>query len=299
MKPQPAKAPEWTILKTLEWTTSHFQSNGIDSPRVTAEILLAHVLSLQRIDLYLRYDQPLSIAELTAFKALLRRRLGREPVAYIVGSKEFWSLELSVTPDVLIPRPDTECIVEAGLAWLPATEAERPSDVLELGTGSGAIILALASERPHSRYFATDVSRQAIKIAARNAASNGLADRVCFFVANWLDAIRRGAGRFDLIVANPPYIPTAVIETLEPEVRQFEPRQALDGGKDGCLALAHIMREAATMLRPGGGLLLEMGYDQGEQMMEIARGMGVYEDVSVRKDYGGNDRVVQMRRALR
>jgi len=294
MEPQPKRAPEWTILKTLEWTTSYFKSHHIESPRIAAEILLAHVLSLRRIDLYLRYDQPLGQAELAAFKSLIRRRVQREPAAYIVGSKEFWSMELAVTKDVLIPRPDTECLVEAGVNWL-ANEG-RPQRVLELGTGSGAIVLALAKECPGHLFFASDISTKALTIAQCNAAANGLAGRVHFFAADWMNAIHRKKEPFDLILSNPPYIPTETVKTLEPEIFRYEPRQALDGGPDGCSALARIVEQAPGVLRSGGGLLLEMGFDQRSRMMEIGDDVNCYEEISILKDYGGNDRVAQLRR---
>lgn len=293
MEPQPKRVPDWTILKTLEWTTSYFKSNHIDSPRIAAEILLSHALSLRRIDLYIRYDQPLAQAELTAFKSLIRRRVQREPAAYIVGTKEFWSMDLSVSGDVLIPRPDTECIVEAGINWL--AEEGRPCRVLELGTGSGAIVLALAKECPGHHFFASDISIKALAIAQGNAVANGLAGRVHFFASNWMDAVHRGKQSFDLILSNPPYIPTEIIDTLAPEICRYEPRQALDGGPDGCSALAHIVEQARGVLHSGGGLLLEMGFEQRSSIVEIAKKASCYEDIAILKDYGGNDRVAQLR----
>jgi len=161
--------PDWTIIKILQWTTSYFRSNEIDSPRSTAEILLAHTLGLKRIDLYLRYDQPLVRSELNSFRVLIKRRINREPVAYIVGIKEFWNMELSVAGDVLIPRPETECLVEEALSALSKDSFYSPKRVLEVGTGSGAIILALALEEPDHDYFASDISVKAVFASFKNA----------------------------------------------------------------------------------------------------------------------------------
>ena len=172
------RKPEWTILKLLGWTTAYFQSKSIDSPRADAEILLAHALNVKRIDLYLQHDQPIFGRELSRYRSMITRRVAREPVAYIVGAKEFWSMEFSVSSHVLIPRPETEILVQEALSLLgePAgsSEAFAPSLVLEIGTGSGAVILALAKERPGHRFFASDLSLAAIKIAKRNAAEHHL-----------------------------------------------------------------------------------------------------------------------------
>ena len=168
------KPPEWTIIKLVQWTTTYFDNHGIDSPRATAEILLAHVLNTKRIDLYLRYDQPLIPAETERFKALIKRRLNREPVAYILESKEFWSMVLRVTRDVLIPRPETECLVEKSLEMLALDSNMKSKLILELGTGSGAVILALASENPRHSYWATDISINAVRVARQNAIQNEL-----------------------------------------------------------------------------------------------------------------------------
>lgn len=296
MKRRPtSQTPEWDISKILKWTTDHFAANRIDGPRTDAEILLAHTLGCRRIDLYLNYDQPLSQDERSAFKSLVKRRLQREPVAYIVGTKEFWSLDLQVNPAVLIPRPDTECIVEAALAALPGGEDGTGQHVLELGTGSGAIVIALASERPQSRFYASDQSLDALAIAQQNAIQNKVSERIDFFCADWLLGTSPAAS-FDMIVSNPPYIATAEISQLLPEVAQYEPRAALDGDADGLAALRHIIGCADSWLRPGGWLLLEIGYDQRMRVEAMAGESGHYVDVHFRRDYGGNDRVVSMRR---
>ena len=292
--------PEWTIIKLLEWTTSYFKSHDIDSPRSTAEILLAHVLKLKRIDLYLRYDQPLYINELSKFKVLIKRRVEREPVAYIVGVKEFWSMDFAVTKDVLIPRPETECLVEAALALLPQGNAsdsnQSPKSILELGTGSGAVILAIASMRPKPVYFASDRSVKAIRLARQNSKRHGLDTAVNFFCGDWFTPLNRQKKRFDMILSNPPYIPTQVIGRLMPEIYKYEPISALDGDKNGLFCLRHIINTAHGYLNPEGSLLLEIGHDQKNDVQSLIDQCGSYEHVVFTKDYGGYDRVVRMKK---
>lgn len=297
--PSTNQPPEWTIIKLLEWTTSYFKSHTIDSPRATAEILLAHALSLKRIDLYLQYDRPLTRDELAEFKSLIRRRCQREPVAYIVGRKGFWNHEFEVDPSVLIPRPDTECLLEAVLAVLSDTTvsgkiSSRPRYVLELGTGSGALITSLAGERPDDVFFATDFSIKAVSIARSNADRLGFAAQIRFLVADWFEAFDPGRPVFDVVCSNPPYIPTATIQTLEPEVRCHEPLMALDGKSDGLFAVRHLIAHAHTYLRPGGALLLEIGHDQKTEVQKIIDACNRYENVAFAKDYAGKDRVVRM-----
>ncbi len=292
----------WNIVKLLKWTTSYFKSHGIDSPRATAEILLAHILKLKRIDLYLQYDQPLCSDELTRFKALIKRRVNREPVAYIVGVKEFWSMDFIVTGNVLIPRPETECLVEAAISVLQKDSKQNAKDksrrVLELGTGSGAIILALASQRTEHLFFASDRSLQAVALAKENAGRHGLDKAVDFFCGDWLAPVGDDRHRFDMIISNPPYIRTGAIGRLQPEIYKFEPIAALDGDEDGLLCLRLIIDSAYRYLNPGGSLILEIGHDQKTEVKEIIDRCGNYEKVVFKKDYSGWDRVVQMQKNL-
>ena len=201
-----SEAPPWTILKLLRWTTDYFKSHHIENPRASAEILLSHMLGTARIDLYVRYDQPLMESELASFKALIKRRVRREPVAYIVGEKEFWSMNLTVTPAVLIPRPETECLVEAALQRLDPDASQR---ILDVGTGAGAVALALNRERPGSTIIASDRSREALAVARGNAIRHKAAESIALFCGDWLDAVRPAASDFDMIISNPPYIRTA------------------------------------------------------------------------------------------
>jgi release factor glutamine methyltransferase len=290
---QSADAP-WTILRTLQWTTGYFAEHGIDSARTDAEILLADTLGCQRIDLYLRHDQPLNADELSEFRAQIRRRGRREPVAYITGSKEFWSLDFKITADVLIPRPETEGLVEAALRLFPDDE---PLRVLELGVGSGVITIALAHERRRWRFWATDLSEKAIAVARSNAGTHHVEDRIRWWVGRWFSGVEAAPEEaFDLIVSNPPYIAGAELSALEPEVRRFEPRIALEGGPDGLESITHILQTAPTYLRPGGWLLMEIGCDQGAAVKRLAVQCRAFDQISVEKDFAGLDRVACFRK---
>ena len=295
MQHQPAtRDSDWNVLKLLRWTTSYFKSCSVESPRAAAEILLASVLQLERVQLYMHYDLPLTAGELKRFKQLIRRRAAGEPVAYIVGKREFWSMDLAVTPAVLIPRPETECLVEAALERLGG--ASSGQTVLELGTGCGAVILALAAQASAHRYFASDLSAEAIGIARQNARAHGLDEKVRFFCGSWLEPVQPSTAQLDMVVSNPPYIRRAAIDELQVEIRRFEPRLALDGGDDGLQFLQQIITTAAGSLKPGGRLLLEIGFDQQSSVAGIIDRVGAYEDVMFLKDYSGCDRVVSMRR---
>lgn len=295
-RPPEKTGPPWTILRLVNWTASYFTSHEIEQPRATAEVLLAHILGLNRIDLYLRYDQPLERDELAYFKSCIKRRVDREPVAYITGEREFWSLTLAVTPDVLIPRPETECLVEAALAVMPADDETPACRVLDMGTGSGAIALAVASERPSATVFALDRSPAAIRIARSNARRHALDGRVQFFCSNWFASIRTGR-LFDVILSNPPYIRHDDMAGLQPEIIRYEPHGALDGGIRGLDDVAMILSHAKGFLRPGGHVLLEIGHDQKSAAQDIARKAGGFESAVFFKDYSGHDRVLQLRLA--
>lgn len=288
------KDDEWTIIKLLEWTSTYFKSHDIDSARATAEILLAHVLNLSRIDLYLRYDQPLLKDELGHFKKLIRRRVQKEPVAYILKRREFWSMDLYVSRNTLIPRPETECLVEQALAVLNDAEASTRRRILELGTGSGAIILALLSRFEPCVGIATDISYRALQLARLNSQKHGLDARVRFLCADWTKPIKFECKPFDIIVSNPPYIRTDQLSDLQPEIYRYEPLVALDGGNDGLQCLRRIISEAHHFLLPGGTLLLEIGHDQRQALEGIVLANRNYEPPVFHKDYGGFDRVLSI-----
>ena len=284
--------PIWTIIDLLRWTTDYFGTHRFESPRAEAEILLAHVLGKARIDLYLNHDQPLEKNERERFKALIKRRLDGEPVAYITGVREFWSLELTVGPAVLIPRPETECLVEAVLPFLEKGGGNTLR-VLDMGTGSGAIAIALAHEQPVHRYTAMDRSLAALCVARQNARKHGVDDRIDWYCGDW-DLPLKANAVFDLIVSNPPYIPLGDIDGLQKDVRDYEPRLALDGSPDGLACLRSIIGSSHRHLRAGGLLALEMGYDQADSVVDIANRCGVYQSPRIIKDYAGLDRVAVM-----
>jgi release factor glutamine methyltransferase len=284
----------WTIIKTVEWTAGYFKQHGIAQSRAVAEILLAHILCCQRIDLYLHYDQPLNENELTRYRQLIRRRKNSEPEAYIVGQKEFWSLPLTVSPDVLIPRPETECLVESVLEKFSKDDTVN---MLELGVGSGAISIALAHERPQWRFWASDISYRAVTVARANAKRLLTGTAIRFFVGRWFEALDARQPMFDLIVSNPPYIPTAQLERLQPEIKNFEPCRALDGGVDGMESLSQIIDAAHNHLTPGGWLIVEMAHDQQHRVQECATRCSSYDYVDFTNDYSGFQRVSHIRRS--
>jgi release factor glutamine methyltransferase len=292
--PDTTDSSQWTIIKLLQWAASYLKTHEIDSPRATGEILLAHALKCERIDLYLKFDQPLTDDELKAFKTLIKRRTRREPVAYILGVKEFWSLEIEVNEDVLIPRPETECLVETALELLARHASSRSWRILDLGTGSGAIVIALATQQPRHTYFASERSIQAVKVAHRNARRHNLGEMIHYFNADWLTSLNQKTSAFDMIVSNPPYIPSPVIEGLQPEIHSYEPIAALDGSNDGLKCFKEIINAAYRYLIPGGVLLLEIGHDQQDDILRIVSASGQYDGFSCTKDYAGHDRVVWM-----
>jgi release factor glutamine methyltransferase len=286
----------WTILKVLKWTTAYFKSHHVEQPRATAEILLAHTLGVGRVDLYVQYDRPLEEDELGRFKEYIRRRIQREPVAYIVGKKEFWSMDFDVSPDVLIPRPETETLVEAALMIVPAEPTAAPLKIVDLGTGSGAVVVAVASERPGHEFYAVDRSEEVLAVAQGNARAHGLDKTVTFLQGDWFDAIRGKGLCFDVIISNPPYISTPELEELPPEISRHEPWEALDGGADGLDAIRLIVREASDYMAPGGWLLFEIGHDQWARVEKLMSAAKAYSDIDVMKDYGRRDRVARARR---
>lgn len=279
------------VRELLSQAARSLATAGIESARLDAEVLLGHVLALTREQLIVADDLPISSDQVQQFAALLQRRLRREPVAYITGRQEFWSLDFQVTRDVLIPRPETERLVEVALTLAADMAANKPLHVLDMGTGSGAVAVSLAAELPFAEVVATDNSPTALAIAQKNAALNEVADRIAFLPGDWFAALGGGTA-FDLIVSNPPYIRRAEIATLEPEVSLWEPRDALDGGADGLDCYRHIAAEAWRFLTPEGALALEVGAAMGGQVCVLFTQAGPYHEVSLFLDYAGRDRVV-------
>ena len=272
----------WTILRVLQWTQGRFAERGLATPRLDAELLLGHVLEKDRVSLYTHFDQPLQAGELAAYRELIKRRLGGQPVAYLVGKKEFRSLELAVDPRVLVPRPDTEATVELALARLEGREAPR---VVDVGTGSGAIALAIKKARPDAEVLAVDRSPEAAEVARTNAARLELA--VDVRVGDLLAPVE---GAFDLFVSNPPYIPTGEIARLPVEVRA-EPLPALDGGADGLEIIRRLIADARARLKPGGALVLEVGAGQSPSVRSLLEASG-YREIEVARDLAGIERAL-------
>jgi release factor glutamine methyltransferase len=285
-----ATAQVWTVLALLRWTTSYFSDRGIDTARLDAECLLAAALGVDRMRLYLDFDKPVLDAERARYRELVKRRAGdRVPVAQLIGSKEFWSLSLRVSPDVLAPRPDTETLVAAALVLLEAGDA--PAEVLDLGTGSGANALALAHERPPARVTATDVSEPALAVARDNAQRLGLADRVSCLPGDLFEPV--AGRRFDLIVSNPPYLAESERPDLAPELAH-EPDEALFAGADGLSVLRALVDQVPAFLAPGAGFAVEVAPAQADSVAHWCQDAGM-RDVAVHRDLAERPRVVAAR----
>lgn len=275
-----------TVLEIIKKTTDFFAGRGVESPRLQAELLIGHVLGLQRMQLYLQFERPLTEADLEKIRPLVRRRAQREPLQYVLGETEFHGLKLKVDRRALIPRPETELLVASALAAC----ALPPGRVLDLGTGSGAIALAIAHEVPAAVVVAVDASDEALALARENAAGTGLAERVTFVRSNWFTALPTGSS-FDLIVANPPYLSAAETAATAPEVHAHEPAQALISADGGCADLRIILAGALPFLAPGGLLALETGIAQHAELTALARANG-FARVESRPDLTGRDRFV-------
>ena len=320
----PEPSTEWTIGRLIEWTRGFFEKKGIPQPRLEAEILLAHVLGAERIDLYLRYEQPVSEDERTRFRDLVRRRSEREPTRYLVGTCEFMSLAMKVTADCLIPRPETEQLVEEVLRRLgvrrrpasampapkappaaPATEGAgaavapeaSPVTIIDLCTGCGCVAVSLAAYLPAGRITASDISPAALGVARTNAEAHGVADRITFLEGDLyapLDAA--DVQPADFLLANPPYVAEREWAGLEPEVRVHEPRLALVSGPVGTETIERLLKGAPAYLRPGGTLLVEIGNGQGPAVLEKAAAVRGLTGAEILKDYAGHDRILVARK---
>ena len=283
--PDPAAPPaRWTVLEVIRWTVARFTERSLETPRLDAELLVAHALGLSRVQLYMQSDRPLVPDELAAIRALIKRRQGGESVAYLVGKKEFWGLDFVVDARVLVPRPDTETLIEEARERLAGVDAPRVADV---GTGSGAIALTLAKLFPAGAVFASDVSPAALDVARANGERLGLA---VTFAEGDLAAPLAAHAPFSLLAANLPYISSGDLAALPPEVRA-EPILALDGGPDGLALVRRLVAAAPALLAAGGVLALEIGAGQAAATAELLSGAG-FSDVRTRRDLGGVDRVV-------
>jgi len=270
------------------WTAARrrLTAAGVDSPVIDARLLVEAAAGASRADLIAEPQRPLTVSQAAGLEAMVTRREHREPVSHILGRKAFWKIMLAVTPAVLTPRPETESILDLVMARF---DERRSFSVLDLGVGSGALLLAILAERPLATGVGVDISTEALAVASQNAADLGLADRATLVLGDWTMGLERGS--FDLVVCNPPYIPSGDIAGLEPEVRDHEPRAALDGGADGLVAYRRLAGEILRALRPGGVFAVEIGPGQETPVRELFEGAGAVE-LAVSQDLAGRDRVV-------
>jgi release factor glutamine methyltransferase len=284
----------WTIKDLLEVTSSYLQEKGVDSPRLSAEVLLAYQLRVDRVGLYLNLDKPLHEREVAGYRELIKRRLNREPIQYMTGIQEFWSLDFAVSPQVLIPRPETELLVEQIVSLHDEERLTKSKNlrILDLGTGCGVLAVTLAREFERASVWASDVSAEALAIAKINAKKHGVEDRIEFLLSDMWQALIDSFLVFDVIVSNPPYIASNQISSLAPEVRDHEPRSALDGGEQGMHFIKEIIKEAPEYLDAGGWIFLEMDPEQTTIAMELMDKNDDYVERRRIKDYSGHYRVV-------
>ena len=293
-----AESGTWDVRRILEWTTSFFKRKNVEPARLSAELILAHVLQQPRIKLYMNYDRPLSEAELARCRDLVRRASEQEPIAYLTGRAHFFNLEIDVTRDVLIPRPDTETLVENVLQFVRNQGGFEAPRVLDLCTGSGCIAAAIAHHLKSSIVTATDISQAAVAVARKNIERLNLAGRVIVEQGDLFEPLNSmvDVQPFNLIVSNPPYIASKDIETLDRSVKDYEPKLALDGGPDGLTIHRRILEQAHSRLVAGGRVYLEIAFNQGELAMQVASEYSAFDDAKVLKDFGGNDRVLTLRK---
>ena len=282
---QLSKTRRCTVLEGVQFLSAA----GVENARLDAEVLLRQLLGIDKAELYLNLDAAVNSEDQTRFRGLLLRRARQEPVAYITGRKEFWSLDFVVTPDVLIPRPETELVVEVALEHAKRCSRKSQLQILDLGTGSGAIAISLAKELPEARMTAVDVSAAALHVARRNSERHGVANRIHFLGGNLFEYV---LGEFDLVVSNPPYVRRGELSTLPPAIREWEPLTALDGGIDGLDCYRRIIAEAHRCLAPGGGMILEIAADRGKAVADLFSGAGGYTPSLLYQDYARRDRVI-------
>lgn len=284
----------WTIKELLEVTTTFLTQKGIDNPRLSAEILLAHQLNLTRVKLYIAYDQPLNEQEINGYRSLIKRRLNREPIQYITGTQEFWSLDFDVDPRVLIPRPESEILVEQvrllHKQWLG--NINRHPKILDLCTGSGALAISIAREIDNASICASDISEDALTVASSNSKKHETDKQIGFIQGDLWQPIEKLGTKFDFIISNPPYVASIDYESLSPEVRDHEPRQALDGHHNGMFYIEQIIMNGPKYLEPGGWLLIEMDPAQIEVALTMIEKKGNFSEKRCIKDYSHRDRVI-------
>jgi release factor glutamine methyltransferase len=286
-----------TVIEAIQRSTEFLAKKGVDSPRLQTELLLAHLLKQARMRLYLEFERVLTPAEVDGLRELIKRRGQREPLQHIVGATSFCGFEIAVSRDVLIPRPETEVLAERGWTFVNqlSTLNPQPSTVLDFGTGSGCLAIALASKCPAVEVYAIDISPEALALARQNAARHGVAERIRFLQGDGFAAAPEGA-QFDLIISNPPYIPSGEIALLQAEVRDYDPHRALDGGVDGLDYGRRLAVECASFLKPHGRVMLEFGDGQAEGLREIFQ-QQLWIVEAVEEDYSHRPRIMVARRA--
>ncbi len=289
-----ATTQAWTIKALLDWMTPYLEEKGLDAPRLCAEMLLCHVLGKQRIQLYTEFAAVVPQPKLEALRALVKRAAEQEPVAYLVGKAEFYSLEFVVSPDCLIPRPETELLVQRGIEWMRTCEGSARA--LDLCTGSGCIAVALAKNVEGLEVVASDISPAALAMAQQNVTRHELTERVTLLEGDLWEAMA-DQGPFDLIMSNPPYVSEAEYVELDKNVKDYEPQAALLAGPAGLDIYERIIPEATKHLKPNGRLMLEIGYQQGETVRQLIEKTGQFQDIEVIQDFQKHDRVVMATRS--
>ncbi len=289
---------DWTIKKLLDWMVGHFTEKKIDSPRLSAELILSSVLQMERIQLYMHFDKEVDKPQLNKLHSLVKRCLQNEPVQYLTGRCEFYSLSFKVGPACLIPRPETELLVERAIEFLRGREGKQY--VCDLCTGCGCIAAAVAKNFPDAKVIATDICDKALTVAAENIAKYNLSERIELLqgdlfepIINRLDEGNLSAcGGFDLIVCNPPYVSRDEYEKLDEKVKNYEPKLALDGGSDGLDVYRRIAADAGGHLKKDGALILEIGYLQGQQVKKLLKESDCFGPIKIEKDFSNNDRII-------
>jgi len=299
----------WTIKETLSWAEEYLQSHGVPNCKTEAEYLLSHLLNCKRSGLYLKHDKSVAIDEFQRFMGWLNKRIAREPSQYIIGEQEFWGLAFKVTRDVLIPRPETEILVEEAVKTVRSQESEVRSQntkihyselrtpdsklILDLCTGSGCIAVSLAKEIPDSQIYVVDISESALDVARENAERHSVVDKITFIQGNLFAPLRGLSLKVDLIVSNPPYVSRDMMKDLQPEIRDYEPEIAVYAGDDGLDFYRRIISESPAYLTQGGHLILEIGYGQAEEIKKLIEQSNAFADISITKDFAGIDRVIK------
>ncbi|MHC4151946.1 MAG: peptide chain release factor N(5)-glutamine methyltransferase [Planctomycetota bacterium] len=282
----------WTIQKLLNWMTEYFTEKGLESPRLCGELLLSSVLGLKRIELYTEFDTVIGKEQLEELHKLVKRAGDGEPIQYLTGKVEFYSIELEVCEDCLIPRPETELLVERAIDFLRSREGRQ--SVCDLCTGCGCIAVAIAKNFPDGDIAAMDISAAALSVASKNVTKYGLDNRIKLLCGDLFGPVvpEIDTGQFDLIVCNPPYVSGLELEKLEKNVKDYEPEPALYGGEDGVEVYRRIAEKAPDFLKAGGALILEIGYRQGDDVTELLEKTDCFKEIKLEKDHHDNDRVI-------